>query len=148
LRRADPISIATAKIARRMAPGFKQSRNDRASRVLFSGPTGKARSLIMRRIVTFASAVALMAGLGGAGHAAPISIPPASSTSGYLAVADMEMMVSSQTANLRAKPATNAKIIEKLPRGTKVTVLDKASSHWAHVKVNDKEGYIDMKLLK
>jgi uncharacterized protein YgiM (DUF1202 family) len=60
----------------------------------------------------------------------------------------MEMMVSSQTANLRAKPATNAKIIEKLPRGTKVTVLDKASSHWAHVKVNDKEGYIDMKLLK
>ena len=65
--------------------------------------------------------------------------------------ADLEMTVSNQYgyANLRQGPSTSNKLLERLPEGTKVTAIEKVSGGtWIHVKVGDKDGYIQAKLLK
>jgi len=65
--------------------------------------------------------------------------------------ADLEMTVSNQYgyANLRQGPGTSNKLLERLPEGTKVMAIEKvAGGAWIHVKVGDKEGYIQAKLLK
>ncbi len=66
-------------------------------------------------------------------------------------VADQEMTVSNSYgyANLRDKPSTSGKILDKLPEGTKVVVIEKvAGGTWVHVKAGDKIGYIKANLLK
>jgi uncharacterized protein YgiM (DUF1202 family) len=104
------------------------------------------------RIIPVAAALALAASgsIGGA-HAASMATPPAPAVSEYRTIADLEMTVSNSSgyANLREKPTTASRILDKLPQGTKVVVIDKtASGKWVHVKVNDKQGYIETKLLK
>jgi uncharacterized protein YgiM (DUF1202 family) len=104
------------------------------------------------RIIPLAAALALAASgsIGGA-HAASMATPPAPAVSEYRTIADLEMTVSNSSgyANLREKPTTASRILDKLPQGTKVVVIAKtASGKWVHVKVNDKQGYIETKLLK
>ncbi len=100
----------------------------------------------MRAILSTASALAVATMLAANVSAAPISAPSASN---YLTVADQEMTVSNSYANLRQKPSTTSKILDKLPRGTKVMAIEKVSAgKWVHVKVGSKDGYIEMKLLK
>jgi uncharacterized protein YgiM (DUF1202 family) len=104
------------------------------------------------RIIPLAAALALAASgpIGGA-HAASMATPPTPPISAYQTVADLEMTVSNSSgyANLREKPTTASRILDKLAQGTKVVVIDKtASGKWVHVKVNDKQGYIETKLLK
>ena len=72
-------------------------------------------------------------------------------TSAIATAADLEMTVSNQYgyANLRQGPGTTNKLLERLPEGTKVMAIEKVSGGaWIHVKVGDKEGYIQAKLLK
>ena len=83
--------------------------------------------------------------------AGAMSMPAPPSGSILLTVADQEMIVSNSSgyANLREKPSTSAKLVDKLPEGTKVIVIEKVSGGtWVHVKVGNKEGYIKTKLLK
>lgn len=64
-------------------------------------------------------------------------------------IADQQMTVAGSYANLRAKPTTASRVLARLPKGTKVTVIGKTSSrHWVHVMANGKSGYISAKLLK
>jgi uncharacterized protein YgiM (DUF1202 family) len=104
------------------------------------------------RIIPLAVALALAAASSlGAAYAASMTTPPAPAISAYRTVADIEMTVSNSSgyANLREKPTTASQILDKLPQGTKVVVIDKtASGKWVHVKVGDKQGYIETKLLK
>ena len=104
------------------------------------------------RIIPFALALSLVAaGPIVIAHAGMVATPPSPSTPAYQTVADIEMTVSNSSgyANLREKPTTASRILDRLPQGTKVVVFDKtASGKWVHVKVNDKQGYIETKLLK
>lgn len=84
--------------------------------------------------------------------AGPIAVPfsPPGSTLA-LSVADGTMTVSSGggDVNLRLEPSTRSQVIDKLPRGTKVTVINMVDGgKWVHVKVGDKEGYIARYLLR
>ncbi len=106
---------------------------------------------LMRIIPLAVTLILAAAGLIGRAHAASMATPPAPAISAYRTVADIEMTVSNSSgyANLREKPTTASRILDKLPQGTKVTVTDKtASGKWVHVKVNGKQGYIETKLLK
>lgn len=81
--------------------------------------------------------------------AATLPIPPIAPAPSYRTVASMEMTVAGESANLREKPTTTSKILEKLPKDTKVVVTEQVSGgKWAHVQVNGKDGYILSKLLK
>jgi uncharacterized protein YgiM (DUF1202 family) len=94
--------------------------------------------------------VALAASIGTA-SAAMTTPAPKAATPAIVKVADTEMTVSNSYgyANLRQKPSTSAKVLQKLSQGTKVTVVEKVSGGaWARVKVGDKEGYVQTKLLK
>jgi len=98
-----------------------------------------------------AAALAAFGPLVGNASAGLMATPPISASRSVLAVADIEMMVSNVYgyANLREKPGTSGKLLDRLPEGTKVIVIEKVSSgSWVHVKVGDKEGYIQAKLLK
>ena len=96
--------------------------------------------------------LALAANLAVLGQAsAGMIVPPLAMAPAVETIADVEMTVSNQYgyANLRQKPTTSSKLLDKLPQGTKVTVIEKvAGGTWAHVKVGGKEGYIQAKLLK
>jgi uncharacterized protein YgiM (DUF1202 family) len=100
------------------------------------------------------AAPALIAiGLLAAGTAAagPLSMPILPSGQRFIAVADTEMTVRSSggDVNLRLEPSTRSLVLDKLPRGTKVTVLNMVDGgKWVHVRVGDKEGYIARYLLK
>ncbi|MBL5817973.1 SH3 domain-containing protein [Bacillus sporothermodurans] len=50
------------------------------------------------------------------------------------------------TLNVRSKPSTNASIIMKLVKGTKVTVLSE-SNGWSKIQANGKTGYVSSKYL-
>jgi len=94
--------------------------------------------------------VALAASIGTASAAMTTPAPKAATTA-IVKVADTEMTVSNSYgyANLRQKPSTSAKVLQKLSQGTKVTVVEKVSGGaWSRVKVGDKEGYVQTKLLK
>jgi uncharacterized protein YgiM (DUF1202 family) len=83
--------------------------------------------------------------------AGTISMPALPAGSMVLTIADQEMTVSNSYgyANLRQKPSTSAKLVDKLPEGTKVIVIEKVSGGtWVHVKVGIKDGYIQTNLLK
>ncbi len=67
------------------------------------------------------------------------------------AAADIEMMVSNKYgyAHLRQQPSEYSKLLATLPEGTKVIAIEKVSSgSWVYVKVGDKEGYIQVNLLR
>jgi uncharacterized protein YgiM (DUF1202 family) len=52
-------------------------------------------------------------------------------------------------AMLRDKPASSARIVQRLPAGKRVTVLGRdAGGNWAHVRVGRKEGWLQMATLK
>jgi uncharacterized protein YgiM (DUF1202 family) len=105
----------------------------------------------MRLATAAALALAVAASPLATASAGILSAPPLPAASAVLATADVEMTVSNSYgyANLRAKPSTSGKLLDKLPQGTKVTVIETvAGGTWAHVKVGGKEGYIQAKLLK
>jgi uncharacterized protein YgiM (DUF1202 family) len=94
-------------------------------------------------------AIAMLA--SGTAAASPLSVPILPSSQRIIAVADTEMTVRSGggDVNLRLEPSTRSEVLDKLPRGTKVTVLNMVDGgKWVHVKVGDKEGYIARYLLK
>lgn len=102
----------------------------------------------------FTAAIALAASLVAAGSvfAGPIAVPssPPGSTLA-MSVDDGTMTVTSGggDVNLRLEPSTRSQVIDKLPRGTKVTVINMVDGgKWVHVKVGDKEGYIARYLLR
>jgi uncharacterized protein YgiM (DUF1202 family) len=98
-----------------------------------------------------ASGLALTAGLAGGAYATMMSAPPVPSHSAYRTIADPETMtVSAESgAYLQDHPAVDGKILKRLHPGATVTVIEKVESGtWAHVKVGDQEGYIDIRLLK
>jgi uncharacterized protein YgiM (DUF1202 family) len=103
----------------------------------------------MRLTRPAAWACAILVASIGTASAGMISTTPAPATTSVLTVADTEMTVSNPYgyANLRAKPSTSAKVLEKLTKGTKVTVVEKVGD-WSHVKVGTTEGYVMSKLLK
>ena len=103
----------------------------------------------MRLTRPAAWACAILVASIGTASAGMISTTPAPATTSVLNVADTEMTVSNPYgyANLRAKPSTSAKVLEKLTKGTKVTVVEKVGD-WSHVKVGTTEGYVLSKLLK
>ena len=105
----------------------------------------------MRLTLPAAWACAVLATSIGTASAAMISTTPAPDKAAVVRVADTEMTVQNSYgyANLRAKPSTSSKLVQKLQQGTKVTVIEKVSNGaWAHVKVGSKEGYVQTKLLK
>jgi uncharacterized protein YgiM (DUF1202 family) len=104
------------------------------------------------RFLPLALTIALFTpGVFAGAQAGAISNPPAPSSLFYRTIASLEMTVSNSSgyANFRAKPTTSSRIIDRLPQGTKVTVIDQIpGSKWVHVKVGEREGYIEAKLLK
>jgi len=105
----------------------------------------------MRLTLPAAWACAILTASIGTASAAMISATPAPSTTTVLTVADTQMTVSNPYgyANLRAKPSTSAKVLQKLTKGTKVTVIEKVDNGtWSHVKVGTEDGYVLTKLLK
>ena len=103
----------------------------------------------MRLTRPAAWACAILVASIGTASAGMISTTPAPATTSVLNVADTEMTVSNPYgyANLRAKPSTSAKVLQKLTKGTKVNVVEKVGK-WSHVKVGTTEGYVMTKLLK
>jgi uncharacterized protein YgiM (DUF1202 family) len=100
-----------------------------------------------------AAAAALTVGLLVAGTAAasPLAVPTSPPAPGFITVADGMMTVTSSggDVNLRLEPSTRSQVIDKLPRGTQVTVINMVDGgKWVHVKVGDKEGYIARYLLR
>jgi uncharacterized protein YgiM (DUF1202 family) len=69
--------------------------------------------------------------------------------SGYYAyqppqVAGHTMVVVADEGNLRARPTPQSPLIEAIPRGAQVVILDDANAaRWAHVSANGVEGYMD-----
>jgi len=95
--------------------------------------------------VGFAAAVMATSGA----WAATLSMPAAPAAPALHTVADMQMVVSNAYAHLREKPTTKSKLLGTLNKGTKVDVVEKVEGgKWAHVKVNNMEGYISANLLK
>jgi uncharacterized protein YgiM (DUF1202 family) len=106
----------------------------------------------LSRIIPLALALSLTAvGFIVGAYAGTTASPPAPSVSAYRTVADIQMTVANINgyANLREKPTTASRILDKLSQGTKVLVIDQTvGGKWVHVKVNDRQGYIETKLLK
>jgi uncharacterized protein YgiM (DUF1202 family) len=105
--------------------------------------------LNMRKLYSaIAMPIAALA-ISAAATAATFPVLPIIKGDGFQTVADMEMTVANEYANLREKPTTSSKLVTKLTKGTKVTVIEKvAGGKWAHVKVNNMEGYVATRLLK
>jgi uncharacterized protein YgiM (DUF1202 family) len=105
----------------------------------------------MRLTRPAAWACAILIASIGTASAGMISTTPAPAATSILRVADTEMTVSNPYgyANLRAKPSTSAKVLQKLNKGTKVTVVETVDNGtWSHVKVGTADGYVLSKLLK
>ena len=103
----------------------------------------------MRTIYAAAVGLIVAAVLTGGASAGTFSTPAVPSMPAFQKIAAMQMAVSYTYANLREKPTTSSKLLAKLNKGTKVDVIEKvAGGKWAHVKVNNMEGYIATKLLK
>jgi uncharacterized protein YgiM (DUF1202 family) len=106
----------------------------------------------MRLTLPAAWACAILVASIGTASAGMISTTPApATTTSVLRVTDTEMTVANPYgyANLRAKPSTSAKVLQKLTKGTKVTVVEKVDNGtWSHVKVGTTDGYVLSKLLK
>jgi uncharacterized protein YgiM (DUF1202 family) len=105
----------------------------------------------MRKTLMIAAALSAVGALSGNASADLMRTPSIVVARPLLAAADVEMTVSNKYgyANLRQGPSTQTKLLDRLPEGTKVIAIEKvAGGAWIHVKVGDKEGYIQAKLLK
>lgn len=105
----------------------------------------------MRKTLMIAAAFSAIASLSGSASASMLEAPSISVARPLSTVADLEMTVSNQYgyANLRQGPSTQTKLLDRLPEGTKVMAIEKvANGSWIHVKVGNKDGYIQAKLLK
>ncbi len=105
----------------------------------------------MRKSLMIAAALSAIAAWSGNASATLMKAPPVAVARPLLAAADVEMTVSNKYhyANLRQGPSTQTKLLDRLTEGTKVIAIEKvAGGAWIHVKVGDKEGYIQAKLLK
>ena len=108
----------------------------------------------MKPLLPTALACAFVISVAAVGSAAAgvISPPNLPAVSSAQTVADEEKMTVSNSygyADLRDKPSTAGKILDKLTEGTKVVVIKKvAGGSWVHVKVGDKTGYVKANLLK
>lgn len=54
-----------------------------------------------------------------------------------------DTLTTNADVRLRDGPGTTAVVLTTIPKGRKVTVLDKTNKEWVHVAVNDREGYIN-----
>jgi hypothetical protein len=94
---------------------------------------------------------AFLVGIAGVAHAELASSPSPPAVPGVQLIAGQEMTVSNGYgyANLRKEPSSSAQLVEKLPQGTKVIIIEKVlGGTWTHVKVGAKDGYIKTILLK
>ncbi|HEX9449645.1 MAG TPA: SH3 domain-containing protein [Dongiaceae bacterium] len=107
------------------------------------------RHLSAGLVASLATAALFASAVPQNASALSISAPQVAPASAAITVADMQAVVSHAYAHLREKPSTNSKILAKLNKGTKVDVIEKVEGgKWAHVKVNNLEGYIATNLLK
>ena len=44
--------------------------------------------------------------------------------------------------NLRSAPTTDAEVVTVIPKGTKVTIIEKTNDKWYRVEYNGKKGYM------
>jgi len=59
-------------------------------------------------------------------------------------IAGRPMVVVAQRGNLHAYPTPQSEVIETIPNGSRIVVLDDANAaRWAHVSANGVEGYMD-----
>ena len=103
----------------------------------------------MHRTIYAASAIALTIGFIGSAYAAILATPPAPSSRAYETIADVKATIGTESTPLRDAPQNSGNILERLPRGTKVTVTGKdPSGKWGLVTVHGKQGYVDIRYLK
>ena len=103
----------------------------------------------MHRTSSAVSAIALTFCFIGSAYAATLATPPAAPTRAYEAIADVAATIGTESTPLRDAPQNSGNILERLPRGTKVTVTGKdPSGKWALVTVHGKQGYVDIRTLK
>lgn len=60
---------------------------------------------------------------------------------------DPATKTTTDAVRLRAGPGMNAVVLTVIPKGRKVTVLDKTNKEWTHVSVGEREGYISTEYL-
>jgi uncharacterized protein YgiM (DUF1202 family) len=103
----------------------------------------------IRNILSAAVLLAAAIGSAAGASAGAWSSPPASVAPLYRTVAATELTVSKAYVNLRDHPARSGKLVKKLTQGTKVTVIETTpDGKWAHVRVNNLEGYVAANSLK
>jgi uncharacterized protein YgiM (DUF1202 family) len=103
----------------------------------------------MRNMLSAAVLLAAAIGPAFGASAGVVSTPPVSAAPLYRTVADTELTVSKAHVNLREQPARSGKLLKKLAQGTKVTVIETTpDGKWAHVRVNNLEGYVAANSLK
>jgi uncharacterized protein YgiM (DUF1202 family) len=91
-----------------------------------------------------ASAIALAIGFSGGARALTLLTPPAAPVQAFEMVADVAATIATESAPLRDKADLSGKILERLPRGTKVTIKEKdPTGQWLRVTVHGMEGYVD-----
>ena len=103
----------------------------------------------MRTIMLAIPVLAVISGPVGSAQAMTTWLPAAAQQPAYLPIAETEMTVTALSVYLRADPQPGGKVLGQYTRGTKVMVIEKVKSgEWAHVRVDNKEGYIFSKYLK
>ena len=104
----------------------------------------------MRRTLAASLLIAASMSLPGIALAGTLSVPKHLPVDqGYVTVADMTMTVVTPNSHVREKPTTKSKLLTTLPKGSKVTVMEKvANGSWVHVRTGNIEGYMAIKLLK
>jgi uncharacterized protein YgiM (DUF1202 family) len=103
----------------------------------------------MRTIMLAIPVLAVISAPVGSAEAMTTWLPAAAQQPTYLPIAETQMTVTAQSAYLRADPSPSGKVLGQYRLGTKVMVLEKVKSgEWAHVRVDNKEGYIFSKYLK
>jgi uncharacterized protein YgiM (DUF1202 family) len=115
----------------------------------FFGDPKPMRHLSAGLVASLATAAILAIAAPQTAFALSVSVPQIAPATGAITVADTQAVVSHAYAHLREKPSTSSKILAKLNKGTKVEVIEKVEGgKWAHVKVNNLEGYVATNLLK
>jgi uncharacterized protein YgiM (DUF1202 family) len=92
----------------------------------------------MNRMLKFLPIAAIVAGLAVAGGPAPAQVGSNVGDS-----MNQPMVVIVDNGNVRERPNATAKILTTAHRGRVVTMIGTASG-WAHVKIGNLDGYMDM----
>lgn len=99
-------------------------------------------------VAAVATAIAFGSLMSGAASALTISVPQVAHPAA-IDIADTQAVVTHAYAHLREKPTTSSKLLGTLKKGTKLDVIEKVDGgKWAHVKVNNLDGYVATNLLK